>query len=85
MEAGTGALPLRRGDTDPARGVRACAGTSLHPGLLQHGQQEPGRAFPVPLGFPTPTKVTPGSVEARAQHPAGRQLIFEGIMFPKQL
>lgn len=84
MEAATGALPLPCGHTDPAQGaitaprVGACAATSLHPRVLQRGQQETGSslAFLVPLGLPTPTKVTPGGVEARAQQPAEQRSVL---------
>lgn len=72
-----------RGQPQPQ--CRACAGPSLHPRVLQCGQQEPGRALLVPVGFPKPTKVSPGSVEARAQHPAGHQLVFGALMSPNQL
>lgn len=93
MEAGTGALPLPCGHTDPAQGaitaprVGLCAGTSLHPRVLQCGQQETRllTGFPCTTGIFHTYKGHSWERGGQGSAPSWAQISFGGIIFPNQL
>lgn len=84
MEAGMGAHRSSSGGNHSPQGGGLCWQQPASKGaaMLAAGARQ---GFPCASGIPAPTKVTPRSVEARAQHPAGHQLIFGSIMFSNQL